>query len=315
MEIPLIDLSLVKQDETQLELVDNACRDHGFFLLENHGMEKEIEAMWKASASFFAQTTEEKRKLYRTERNPLGYFDKELTKKKRDRKEVFDYMQPRAGSADFNQWPKENKSFRVVCENFFDAASDTATKTLEVIYMAYLAASDLNSELPGGDKRTSTVRFNFYPQDDPLDEKERSEELPLGELALNHHTDPGILTLLFQDMVGGLQALSKANGWINIAPQKDAIVVNLGDSMQVWTNDNYRAAVHRVLLMDQSPRYSSPYFFNPARDMVLEPLSLLSKASPIYRPFTWQEYIRGRVDDNFSELAEDDIQISKYRVR
>ena len=49
--------------------------------------------------------------------------------------------------------------------------------------------------------------------------------------------------------------------------------------------------------------------------MVLEPLSLLSKASPIYRPFTWQEYIRGRVDDNFSELAEDDIQISKYRVR
>ncbi|MDC2963540.1 hypothetical protein OA067_01395 [Gammaproteobacteria bacterium] len=315
MKIPIIDLSLVKQDETQLELVDNACRDHGFFLLVNHGMKKEIEAMWEASSSFFAQTTEEKRQLCRTQRNPLGYFDKELTKKKRDRKEVFDYMQPRPGSADFNQWPKENKSFRLACENFFDAASNAATKTLEVVYMAYLAASDLNSELPGGDKRTSTVRFNFYPKADPLDEKERSEELPLGEFALNHHTDPGILTLLFQDMVGGLQALSKSNGWINIAPQKDAIVVNLGDSMQVWTNDNYRAAVHRVLMMDQSPRYSSPYFFNPARDMVLEPLSALSKAPPIYRPFTWQEYIRGRVDDNFSELEEDDIQISKYRVR
>ena len=315
MKIPIIDLSLVKQDETQLELVDNACRDHGFFLLANHGIQREIEAMWAASYSFFAQTTEEKRKLYRTQRNPLGYFDKELTKKKRDRKEVFDYMQPRPGSADFNQWPKENGRFRVVCEDFFDAASSVAIRTLEIVYMACLSCNYPDCELPRGDKRTSTVRLNFYPQADPLDEKEQSEELPLGELALNHHTDPGILTLLFQDMVGGLQALSKSNGWIDIAPQKDAIVVNLGDSMQVWTNDSYRAAVHRVLMMDQSPRYSSPFFFNPARDMVLKPLSALSKASPIYRPFTWQEYIRGRVDDNFAELAEDDIQISKYRVR
>ena len=80
---------------------------------------------------------------------------------------------------------------------------------------------------------------------------------------MGHHTDPGILTLLFQDMVGGLQALSKSNGWIDIAPQKDAIVVNLGDSMQVWTNDNYRAAVHRVLMMDQFPDTVAPTFLTP----------------------------------------------------
>ena len=28
-------------------------------------------------------------------------------------------------------------------------------------------------------------------------------------MALHHHTDPGILTLLHQDMTGGLQAKSK----------------------------------------------------------------------------------------------------------
>ena len=313
MEIPIIDLSSAKQDVTQLELVDVACRDHGFFILVNHGMQKEIEAMWEVSARFFSQTIEEKRKLYRTVSNPLGYFDKELTKKKRDKKEVFDYMQPRADSTDFNQWPLKDKTFRIVSENFFNAASETAEKTLGLVYKAYLSTSPSNLHLPGGDKRTSTVRFNFYPEVDPLIEKERSEEIPLGEFALNHHTDPGILTLLFQDMVGGLQALSKSRGWIDVRPQEDAIVVNLGDSLQVWTNDNYRAAVHRVLLMDGVTRYSSPYFFNPARDAVLEPLSALSNDPPIYRPFTWQEYIRGRVDDNFAELDEDDIQISKYR--
>ena len=313
MEIPIIDLSSAKQDVTQLELVDVACRDHGFFILVNHGMQKEIEAMWEVSARFFSQTIEEKRKLYRTVSNPLGYFDKELTKKKRDKKEVFDYMQPRADSTDFNQWPLKDKTFRIVSENFFNAASETAKKTLGLVYKAYLSTSPSNLHLPGGDKRTSTVRFNFYPEVDPLIEKERSEEMPLGELALNYHTDPGIITLLFQDMVGGLQALSKSRGWIDVRPQEDAIVVNLGDSLQVWTNDNYRAAVHRVLLMDGVTRYSSPYFFNPARDAVLEPLSALSNDPPIYRPFTWQEYIRGRVDDNFAELDEDDIQISKYR--
>ena len=54
-------------------------------------------------------------------------------------------------------------------------------------------------------------------------------------------------------MVGGLQALSKSIGWIDVPPKEGAIVVNLGDSLQVWTNDNYRAAVLRVLLMDEFP--------------------------------------------------------------
>ena len=114
MEIPVIDLSSAKQDANQLELVDMACRDHGFFLLTNHGMREEIEAMWEVSSRFFSQTIEEKRKLYRTESNPLGYFDKELTKKKRDRKEVFDFMQPRAASNDFNQWPLKDKTLNTI---------------------------------------------------------------------------------------------------------------------------------------------------------------------------------------------------------
>jgi isopenicillin N synthase-like dioxygenase len=62
-------------------------------------------------------------------------------------------------------------------------------------------------------------------------------------MALHHHTDPGILTLLLQDMTGGLQAKSKEHGWIDIPPEKNSIVVNLGDAMQVWTNDNYVAAI------------------------------------------------------------------------
>ena len=75
---------------------------------------------------------------------------------------------------------KKDKNFRIVSENFFNAASETAEKTLELVYKAYLSTSLFNLQLPRGDKRTSTVRFNFYPELDPLTEKEQSVEMPLG---------------------------------------------------------------------------------------------------------------------------------------
>jgi len=61
-------------------------------------------------------------------------------------------------------------------------------------------------------------------------------------------------------------------------------------------------------------RFSTPYFFNPSRDAVLEPLSALSDTAPQYRSFTWKDYIKGRVDDNFADIGEDDIQIERFRI-
>ena len=42
--------------------------------------------------------------------------------------------------------------------------------------------------------------------------------------------------------------------------------------MQVWSNDIYQAAIHRVLAMDAKDRYSIPFFFNPAADTRVSPL-------------------------------------------
>ena len=93
--VPTIDLQKAGSDASQMKLLDLACRDHGFFLLKNHGMQKEIDDMWQMSKWFFDQPREEKLKIIRTETIPLGYYDRELTKQKRDLKEVFDFMYPR----------------------------------------------------------------------------------------------------------------------------------------------------------------------------------------------------------------------------
>lgn len=312
MQIPVIDLEQAETDVSVLEPLDQACRDHGFFLLRNHGMDKPIERMWQAAEKFFSQSSEVKRQVLRTEDIPLGYYDRELTKRKRDLKEVFDYMQPRADGSDVNQWP-EDQVFQDALTGFFDAATAVAERTLNLVYRAIAGDGVDLSLLPEGSGRTSTVRLNYYPVSDPLDDEERQSVADLGDMALHHHTDPGVLTLLLQDMTGGLQTHSKEDGWIDVPPDAGTIVVNLGDSLQVWTNDIYRAAVHRVLPMRGSGRYSTPYFFNPTSDAMLEPLPSLSSEQPRYESFTWREYIKGRVDDNYTDLGEDDIQIDRYR--
>ena len=308
--VPTIDFKTAKTDPSQLKLLDSACRDHGFFLLKNHGMQSIINDMWQASEWFFQQPRKDKLAITRTESIPLGYYDRELTKQKRDLKEVFDYMLPKVGGEDFNQWP-EDRDFKNVMLHFFQESSTVAAQTLDLLFYA------LNNDqikLPVGESKTSNARLNFYPVSDPLDLSDQAKVSELGDMALHHHTDPGILTLLLQDMTGGLQAKSKESGWIDIEPEEDTIVVNLGDAMQVWSNDQYVAAIHRVLKRTNNSRYSTPYFYNPEGNAVLKPIEGLSSESDLYKSFTWKEYIQGRVNDNYEDLGEDDIQIERFRV-
>ena len=182
--VPTIDLQKARGDASQLKLLDLACRDHGFFLLKNHGMQKEIDDMWQMSKWFFNQPRKEKLKIIRTETIPLGYYDRELTKQKRDLKEVFDFMYPRLSGDDLNQWP-ENNEFRDTMEIFFSKASEVAEETLQLIFLNL--KSD-NSQLPNGEGSTSNARLNFYPVNDPIEESNRDKITNLGDMALHHHT-------------------------------------------------------------------------------------------------------------------------------
>ena len=123
-----------------------------------------------------------------------------------------------------------------------------------------------------------------------------------------------MLTLLLQDDTGGLQAQSRSGDWVDIEPRPGTIVVNLADAMQVWTNDRYRAAVHRVETMTQTDRISIPFFLNPVRSAQIEPIPALAGDDPVYRPFEWREFMQARNEDNFADLGAADTQISNYKV-
>ena len=62
------------------------------------------------------------------------------------------------------------------------------------------------------------------------------------------HSDYGILTILKQDGVGGLQVESPiTRRWVDIIPTPGAFIVNIGDLLMRWTNDYFKSTVHRVI--------------------------------------------------------------------
>jgi isopenicillin N synthase-like dioxygenase len=312
-EIPSVDIS--RPSATSKQALDAACRDHGFFLLAGHGLDDLVERTWSQTRRFFDSNAEVKNEVSRSEENPLGYYDRELTKRRRDNKEVFDFMIPSGSDRrDRNQWPSALPGFRETLCEFFDAFGRLAADTLRLVH-ATLDLSEREMAAHCGSAAVSTVRLNHYPVEDPVPNEERADLTPLGDVALGHHTDPGVLTLLLQDETGGLQTKSRRGGWIDVPPRPGTIVVNLGDTLQVWTNDLYRASMHRVVPMTNARRYSIPYFFNPQVDAVIAPIPELCDGAPRFSPFSWREFIQARIDDNYSDLGQDDTQVDHFRIR
>ena len=310
--VPTVDIS--DPTSTSLQAIDAACRDHGFFLLSGHGLDDLISQTWVQTRHFFDADRSVRTSITRSQDNPLGYFDRELTKRKRDTKEVLDFIDPTQTLLDArNQWPDGLPDFKEVMVEFFDAFSILADRTLSLLHDALQLTAHSRS-LTSCARTSSTVRLNNYPIGDPVPANERDGLADLGETALGYHTDPGVLTLLLQDNTGGLQTQARDGHWIDIAPTDGTIVVNLGDMMQAWTNDRYRAAIHRVVPMTTQRRFSIPYFSNPQRDAIIEPIPELCTAGPRYRPIQWRSFMAARAYDNFTDLGTDDTQVSDYQI-
>ena len=310
--VPVVDIS--NPSATSLADLDRACRDHGFFLLSGHGLDDLIARTFATAGRFFDAPAEVKEAIRRDAANPLGYNDRELTKRRRDHKEVFDIVDPVQGrSRHYNRWP-DLEGFREAIEQHYDACSDLAERTTDLVLHALGLPADRQAS-HRGDRTASNLRLNHYTVGDPVPEGERDGLSALADdVALGHHTDLGLVTLLIQDDVGGLQAQSDEHGWIDVEPRPGTIVVNLGDCMQVWTNDGYRAAVHRVLPMTTRTRMSIPYFLNPARDAVVQPVPELVIDRPRYLPFPFRQFIDARSADNYADAGAPDAQISDFLI-
>jgi isopenicillin N synthase-like dioxygenase len=320
-QVPVIDVAAIMRDVTSraarsaIGEIASACRDWGFFQVVKHNVSAELLADTRVQTRrFFGLPLAEKELVMRTRDNPWGYYNNELTKNQRDKKEVFDYTTDGVDPiyAAENRWPVGDPEFRETMREYRDACTRLGLSLLQ----AFCVGIDLPPDHMRNDfaeNHTGFIRLNYYPVKDPL-LSSGTEHLPIADLGVHHHTDAGALTVLMQDDVGGLQVF-KDGFWHNVKPVAGAFVINTGDMMQVWSNDNYQAAIHRVLAMDATDRYSIPFFFNPSAATTVSPFStVVSDARPArYRTIRWSEFRGRRTDGDFADYGPE-VQISQYRI-
>ena len=82
--------------------------------------------------------------------------------------------------------------------------------------------------------------------------------------------------------------------------------------VQVWSNDEYRAALHRVAAMEELERYSIPFFYNPSYKAQVAPLEFGTNRRR-YRAIDWGEFRRRRADGDYANVGKE-VQISDYVV-
>ena len=327
--IPVVDLAPLNRPATAsargtIETIGDACRTWGFFQVVNHGVPDElIGRVWTQTRAFFALPRHSKLAILRSRDNPRGYYDRELTKNRRDLKEVFDFgavPEPhvpddhpcnRATVDGANRWPSTLPSFRATMLEYFAACELLGLRLLETFCVTLGVQADALQAF-FVDEHSGFARLNYYPLDDPLDQESGSATTALGDMALHHHTDAGVLTILLQDDVGGLQVRARGE-WVGVVPLAGALVINVGDMMQVWSNDRFRAALHRVRPIEGRPRYSIPFFFNPSYDTDCVPLMGVNAGPPKYRTVNWGAFRQARTDGDYADYGKE-IQIEDFRI-
>ena len=93
---------------------------------------------------------------------------------------------------------------------------------------------------------------------------------------VGEHTDYGLLTLLGQDIRGGLEVRTPA-GWIEAPPRPGSIVCNLGDMLERLTGGRYRSTPHRVRNVGHHDRISFPLFLDPSWDATVNRLPIVPR--------------------------------------
>ena len=159
--VPVIDLG----DPSAVDEIADACREWGFFQVINHGVSADlIERVWLQTRAFFALPIDDKESVLRTRENPWGYYNNELTKNQRDKKEVFDYTSDGVDPvyAAENRWPAFDKGFQPTMESYRDACTELSLRILEKMSEGLgLDPKFLNPLFDP--QHTGFIRLNFYP--------------------------------------------------------------------------------------------------------------------------------------------------------
>ena len=274
--LPVIDIAALvnpaASDAARTQVADaigSACREHGFFYIRHHGVPQELIDRLHALSQVFFNWPEERKMQWRMAlggRAWRGYFKVggELTSGLPDWKEGLylgtelpaEHPLVVAGTPVHgrNLFP-ELEGYREAILQYMDAVTQVGHRVMEGIALSLGLPANYFSERYTADPLVLFRIFNYPSMDVPA-----GTDAPWG---VGEHTDYGLLTILYQDWIGGL-AVHTPQGWVDAPPLPGTFVCNIGDMLDRMTGGLYKSTPHRVKRNTSgTDRLSFPLFFDP----------------------------------------------------
>ena len=311
--LPVIDLSSASSPEDRKEIGKQLValvETIGFFYVVGHGIDPTLlKNAFDSSREFFS-LSEDQKQIIAVNQAQRGWMRKGLTRLEgsasADVKEVFfwgrevseddpDVLQ-KLPLVSPNQWPEQVlPNFKANILEYYQAVMALGSSLLECI--AY--GLDKNPEV-FREKYTKPLgrgQLVYYP---PIS----ADDLACNSYSAAPHTDFGVLTILLQDSLGGLQVRHQNGEWIDVPPIEGSFICNIGDLLERWTNGKLKSTIHRVLNTSGKDRLSIPVFFDPNSDAWIDPRDFETlKNESVLPPVKAGEYISGKNHRNFLHYA------------
>jgi isopenicillin N synthase-like dioxygenase len=290
---PVIDIAALRAapapPSNLVDAIDAACTEIGFFVVTGHGVEAQVDDVFRAARALFALPEATKETLAMVDRQGFvparhAVLDPSLHSAPAEYYDV--------GTRGEGRWPSaaDLGSFRDVVTRYQEEALGVAADLLRALAVALdLTPSFFADRMH--DPQCFLRMFHYEPHA-PAPGREST-------VLTDPHTDYGLITLLATDGVAGLEVRPRGGDWIRVEAPALSLIVNLGDMLARWTNDRYVSTPHRVSAPAASDRYSVPFFVNPDPETTVSCLpACVSDERPCrYEPVTASEFLAQRIAD------------------
>ncbi|XP_021647997.2 protein SRG1 [Hevea brasiliensis] len=270
IQIPVVDIGLLASPSTwthELHKLRSALSSWGCFQVRNHGMTSLfLDQMRQVAKQFFSLPMEEKQK-YSREADSIEGYGNDMVISEHQTLDWTDRLYLTLSPEDQRKlkfWPENPQPFRKILHEF----AMKSQQINEILLKAMARSLDMEENCfldQYGERALVTARFNFYP---PC---QRPDQI----LGVKPHADASALTILLPDKeVEGLQFL-KDKEWFRVPIIPQALLVNVGDQVEIMSNGIFKSPVHRVVTNSEKERITVAVFCIPDSDKEIKPADAL----------------------------------------
>jgi isopenicillin N synthase-like dioxygenase len=304
--IPVVDITPLREGtdpKPVARALHAASQGLGFIYIKGHGIPQEVIEAARSSAFAFFRSPEDLKRTVAVSPKHRGWLGRGGARMqdnaRADLKESFIWgFQDEAGDTPEdhplrgpNRWPAFLPDMQDHAMAYFDRAHAVAHHLMA----GFALGLDLDEDffLRTAARPLSRASYVYYPA--------QPEELGSEQFGVGPHTDFGVLTVLCQDSVGGLQVQDASGEWIHAPPIEGTLVVNVADLLARWTDGAYTSTPHRVVNASGRERLSLVLAFDPDPDTPIDARDVFGPGhSPKQPPITCGDYLIWRFGKAFS---------------